>query len=121
MTSIVRIYFSYNGIKLFKNEPHKKFISGRWQVIKDLGYPAGSPDLIGWNIKTGQVYGVEIKTINDSLKKVQYNFLDLMIKDNCIVYIGREMENGNIKLSMWNDNEQTEIEIDITKYTTSYQ
>lgn len=98
ITTAVRIHFSYRQVKLFKNEPHKKFIGGEWRSIKDLGYPPGSPDCIGWRVGDGKTYGAEIKTINDSLSEKQKHFLSMMVSDGCEVYIAKERIDGNIDL-----------------------
>jgi hypothetical protein len=98
ITNAVRIFFSYRSVKLFKNEPHKKKIRGCWQAIKDLGYPPGTPDTMGWRTPDGKTFGVEIKTINDKLSKVQIKILTMMINDGCIIYIAKEREDGDIDL-----------------------
>jgi len=98
ISNAVRIFFSNKGIKLFKNEPHKRIINGRWVVLKDLGFPPGSPDLMGWAVHTGKTYGVEIKTINDTRKIKQKNFHKIMINDNCEVYQAKELVGKKIEL-----------------------
>ena len=118
LSDFIRIYFSHLKVKLFKNEPHKKILNHKWQVIHDLGLPPGSPDLIGWNIETGITYGVELKTENDKLSKIQIQFLNLMVNDNCIVYVAK-IENDKIILIDWKN--KTEIEIERTKTTTSHK
>ena len=99
--TLVRIHFSYKGVKLWKYEPYKKLISGVWHYIKGLGYPKGTPDLMGWS-KDGIVYGVEIKTINDRLSRDQKKMLDLMIVDNCAVFVASEQADESIKIKNWN-------------------
>lgn len=111
ITTTVRIYFSHRGVKLFKNEPHKKLVNKVWRYIKDLGYPPGSPDLMGWNTKTGVVFGVEVKTLNDTLSKTQIDILNMMVKDKCQVYVAKEMKYGNIMLTDWKTNEAEVIGI----------
>lgn len=112
ITTATRIFFSHRGVKLFKNEPHKKFISGYWQVIKNLGYPKGSPDLMGWNVSNGVTHAVEIKTINDFLSKAQKLFIPIMINDNCVVYIASERTDGNIDLINYKTKEKEIIHVD---------
>ena len=102
----VRIIFSRRGIKLWKNEPHKKLINGRWQSVRGLGYPPGSPDLIGWQYGSGRVFGVEIKTVNDKLSDKQKKFLNVMVADGCIVYIAKEQKDGDLLLVDWSTGEQ---------------
>jgi len=106
LSNAIRVFFSHRKIKLFKNEPHKKLLGGEWRVIRNLGYPAGSPDLIGWRISDGKTCGVELKTLNDNIKKEQTKFLNLMIHDNCLTYIAKELENGNIDLQDWKTKEK---------------
>jgi len=111
ITTTVRIHFSHRGIKLFKNEPHKKFISGRWVVIKDLGYPFGSSDTTGWRVSDGKFCGVEIKTINDVLSEKQIDFLNMLVADNCDAYLAKELKDGTIKLTNWKTKIEEIIEI----------
>ena len=105
----MRIFFSHKGVKLFKNEPHKKFLSGRWQVIKNLGYPYGSPDLMGWS-KDGIVYGCEIKNIGDRLSPTQKKFLNLMVLDNCQAFVAYAQADGGIQVKNWYDGSYEVIE-----------
>jgi len=99
LTNLVIIYFSHRQIKLFRNEPHKKLINRKWQTIKSLGLPKGSPDLIGWNILNGQFYGIEIKTKNDKLSNDQKKMLKLMNQDNCMIFIANEINDFCFKLT----------------------
>jgi hypothetical protein len=109
ITKLIRIHFAKKGIKLFKNEPHKKYINGKWQVIKSVGYPFGSPDTMGWRIEDGKFCGVEVKTINDRLSKIQKDFLNLIIKDNGLAYVAMEKENDIIHLINWENKEIEDI------------
>ena len=111
LSNFIRTCFSHQKIKLFKNEPHKKLLNNKWQVIKDLGYPPGSPDLMGWSIITGQVYGVEIKTINDKLSVAQKDFLNLMVADNCKIFIVRQIDKDTVLIQDWKTKEIEKIEI----------
>lgn len=105
ITNLIIIFFSHRRIKLWKYEPHKKKIKGIWRYIKGLGYPPGTPDTMGWRISDGKTCGVEIKTINDTLSKVQKDILDMMIDDNCMVYVAKENKSGNIDLMDWKTKE----------------
>jgi hypothetical protein len=101
ITNLIRIHFSNRGIKLFRNEPHKKKIDNKWIAIKDLGYPPGSGDTMGWRVSDGKVCCVETKTINDTLFDDQITFLDMMVNDNCLAYVAKERPDGNLDLLDW--------------------
>ncbi len=60
---------------------------------------------MGWRISDGKTYGVEIKTINDTLSKVQKEILDMMVDDNCMVYVAKENKSENIDLMDWKTKE----------------
>lgn len=109
LTSFIQIYFAKQGIKLFLNEPHKMNLNGKMISVHGIGYPKGSPDLMGWSVHSGVVVGVEIKTEGDTLKKDQKDFHDVMVKDNCIVYIAH-YNDGFIELKCLNSGVVTRIE-----------
>jgi hypothetical protein len=103
ITNIIQIHFSYRHIKLWPYEPHKKKIRGIWIVVKNLGYPDGTPDLMGWNVLNGRVYGVEIKTINDVVSDNQKKMHKIMLNDNCEVFIAKELPGKRIELTNLRD------------------
>ena len=105
LTTAARIIFALRGIKLWKNEPHKKLIRGKLISIPGIGYPPGSPDLMGWDVKNGQVVGVEIKTVNDQLSAKQKKFLTMMGMDFCLPFLFRQKKNGKTELLNWQTGE----------------
>ena len=104
ISNAVQIWFAHKKIKLWPNEPGKKKINKIWVSI--TGYPKGSPDLMGWCIFDGKTCGVELKTIEDTHKKHQKEFLDLMVNDNCLAFLAKELETGNIEITNWKTKEK---------------
>jgi hypothetical protein len=107
ISNAVRIHFSYKKNKLWKNEKtYKKTKSGDYIAVKDLGYPSGFPDLMGYQVgKVAIVVGVEVKTENDTVKNKQTKEMNMMVKDGCIVYTAKENKDGNIDLMNWKNKE----------------
>ena len=98
ISNAVRILYSYRGIKLFVNEPHKRKINGEWTVIKDVGYPKNSHDLSGWDTSNGVMNWVEVKTLNDTLKKGQRAFHKVVVRDHCESFIAQELPGRRIEI-----------------------
>jgi hypothetical protein len=103
MANAVRVYFSHQGIKLWRNEKTYKRNEGggSWYAVKDLGYPRGFPDLMGYETGTGIATGCELKTLNDKLKKEQTDKLSMMVNDGLLIYQAHERKDGNIDLLEW--------------------
>jgi hypothetical protein len=115
ISNAVRVFFTYKHIKLFKNEPHKKKIGGEWVTIKDLGYPSGSHDLMGWRTTDGKTVGCEIKTLNDTEKKDQKKFSKMIIGDNCLSYLAKELPGRKIEIKNRATGDKVVIAADIEK------
>jgi len=111
LRNLAQIIFSKRKVKLYPYEPYKKNINNRWTVIKNIGYPPGTPDMMGWCINTGIVYACENKTKNDFLSSVQIDRLNYMTKENCECFILEEIDDNTCILTHWRTNEKETINI----------
>jgi len=76
-------------------------IDGVWTAVKNLGYPKGFPDLMGYQEGDGRATGCEIKTIGDTIKPIQTKKLTMMVKDGLLIFTAKERADGAIDLFQW--------------------
>ena len=69
--NLMKVFFTRNGFKMWRNEKRMQQIDGVWMAVPGIGYPTGSPDLVGYRLSDCRVAWCEDKTLNDTLKKKQ--------------------------------------------------
>ena len=89
--------------------------------IVNFGLIKGSSDIIGWKPlhitedmigqEIAQFVAIEIKSLGDTLKKEQRNFLNIISKDGGISYLAKENKNGEIEIKEVSNNQQIDIQI----------
>jgi hypothetical protein len=103
ITNAVRIYFSHQAIKLFKYEPYKKLINKEWIIIKDLGFPYGMADTVGWRSGDGKLVVCEVKTFTDRLSPTQKKVLNMIVMDGGLGFVAKATKDDNINIFKWPD------------------
>ena len=65
-------------------------------AVPGIGYPTGSPDLVGYRLSDCRVAWCEDKTLNDTLKKKQKEQMKRFLFDGCLVFEAHERADGFI-------------------------
>lgn len=98
---LMRIYFSRIGFKMWRNEKNYKLIDGVWTAVRGIGYPRGTPDLVGYRLSDCRVTMCENKTVNDKITKDQKKQMPLFFNDGVLIFEAHERKDGLIDFFEW--------------------
>lgn len=113
LRNLAQLIFMRRRVRLWPYEmPLKILPNGKRIVNNSISLPPGTPDMIGRSIITGQWYGVENKTENDTIKKHQKEQLDLIINDNGHAFILKAINENICHLINWKNKEIEIIKVE---------
>jgi hypothetical protein len=113
LRSLSKLIFTKRLVKLFPCEPKKiRLPDGTFVVNKKASAKKGTSDMVGYEVGSAIFYACENKTINDTLKKDQREFMNQVINDGGEAFVLKEIEVDKIvSLTNWRTKEKEIIEV----------